>query len=342
MALQTFSNGESGLSVRTKINDNFTEIDGNIFVLGNQTATQGVIARVDKVIEDNSVEPVAGRGGYWPGSPVFIYSAISKSFDNSEVVGVTNGGPFAAFFVNTTNNGSNADVCGQIIVANARQSNRTAFGLNVLATNSAGTTGTKLVGMEIDLQPSPGTSISSDSIGLAINVFSDPTPAPAILIGTVSGGSFNNGIVIGGVASTGAGVSGSNTATMGSLINTGAATYAQDAIILSNTHRIRLSGTATTNALIYNDAANNVRNVLGSANWIWRNSADTTSLMALDSGGNLDLQNGGVFRISSTQVVGARQAAVADATGGATVDTEARAAINTLLARLRTHGLIAP
>lgn len=48
------------------------------------------------------------------------------------------------------------------------------------------------------------------------------------------------------------------------------------------------------------------------------------------------------LKYAGTQVVGARGAAVADATGGATVDTEARTAINTLLARLRAHGLIAP
>jgi hypothetical protein len=36
----------------------------------------------------------------------------------------------------------------------------------------------------------------------------------------------------------------------------------------------------------------------------------------------------------------AKQAAVADATGGATVDTEARAALNSLLAKCRTLGLI--
>jgi len=47
------------------------------------------------------------------------------------------------------------------------------------------------------------------------------------------------------------------------------------------------------------------------------------------------------YNVAGTKVVGAQGAAVADATGGATVDTEARAAINTLLARLRTHGLIA-
>lgn len=41
------------------------------------------------------------------------------------------------------------------------------------------------------------------------------------------------------------------------------------------------------------------------------------------------------------QVVGPQEAAVADASGGATVDNEARTAINSLLARMRSHGLIA-
>jgi len=44
---------------------------------------------------------------------------------------------------------------------------------------------------------------------------------------------------------------------------------------------------------------------------------------------------------AGTKLLGTRGAAVADATGGAVVDTEARAALNALLARLRTHGLIA-
>ena len=45
--------------------------------------------------------------------------------------------------------------------------------------------------------------------------------------------------------------------------------------------------------------------------------------------------------IGGNQVVGARGAAVADPTGGTIVDTEARAAIAAILARLRQHGLIA-
>jgi len=45
--------------------------------------------------------------------------------------------------------------------------------------------------------------------------------------------------------------------------------------------------------------------------------------------------------VNGTQVVSAQGVAVADASGGSTVDTEARTAINALLARLRAHGLIA-
>src|SRR3990167_11217103 len=47
-----------------------------------------------------------------------------------------------------------------------------------------------------------------------------------------------------------------------------------------------------------------------------------------------------LFR-GATKVIGAQGAAVADASGGATIDAEARTAINALLARLRAHGLIA-
>lgn len=47
------------------------------------------------------------------------------------------------------------------------------------------------------------------------------------------------------------------------------------------------------------------------------------------------------YQVAGIQVIGAQGAAVADASGGANVDTEARAALNALLARVRTHGMIA-
>lgn len=49
----------------------------------------------------------------------------------------------------------------------------------------------------------------------------------------------------------------------------------------------------------------------------------------------------GAYSVDGTQVVSNQGAAVSDASGGATIDAEARTAINSLLARVRVHGLIA-
>lgn len=46
------------------------------------------------------------------------------------------------------------------------------------------------------------------------------------------------------------------------------------------------------------------------------------------------------LHIDGEQVVGARQGAVAEPTGGAQIDSEARLAINAMLAAMRAHGLI--
>ena len=50
---------------------------------------------------------------------------------------------------------------------------------------------------------------------------------------------------------------------------------------------------------------------------------------------------GAKLELAGSQVVGARLAAVANPSGGANVDAEARAAIVAILDRMRSHGLIA-
>jgi hypothetical protein len=55
---------------------------------------------------------------------------------------------------------------------------------------------------------------------------------------------------------------------------------------------------------------------------------------------DLGVLRGSSVMIGADQVLGSRAAAIADPTGGAVVDAEARAAITAILTDLRTHGLI--
>jgi len=70
----------------------------------------------------------------------------------------------------------------------------------------------------------------------------------------------------------------------------------------------------------------------------FRDSADA-EVLTIDSDG--DVNSATEYKVSGTKVVGAQAAAIADAAGGVTIDAEARAALNDLLAKLRTHGTIA-
>jgi hypothetical protein len=84
----------------------------------------------------------------------------------------------------------------------------------------------------------------------------------------------------------------------------------------------------------------------------WRFIAPFTGLVAFDkASGEIATFAAGAWEkghvraaklsVAGNQIVGARLAAVTDPAGGAFVDAEARAAITAMLARLRTHGLIA-
>jgi hypothetical protein len=77
----------------------------------------------------------------------------------------------------------------------------------------------------------------------------------------------------------------------------------------------------------------------GGTNCVNFQAIDGTGIGSLTDAGALNVTTS--YSVGGTKVVGTQGATVADATGGATIDAEARAAINALLARLRTHGLIA-
>lgn len=54
------------------------------------------------------------------------------------------------------------------------------------------------------------------------------------------------------------------------------------------------------------------------------------------------ISNASQYRINDVQVVGARQSAISNVSGGTVVDAESRVALSAVLTALRAHGLIAP
>jgi hypothetical protein len=67
-------------------------------------------------------------------------------------------------------------------------------------------------------------------------------------------------------------------------------------------------------------------------------SGVNTDITQLNGASQVDVSSH--YEVNGTQVVTAQQPAIPDAAGGVTIDVEARAALNALLATLRTHGLI--
>lgn len=89
---------------------------------------------------------------------------------------------------------------------------------------------------------------------------------------------------------------------------------------------------------------------LTDAGWKFIAPVEGAQLVDADSGQMITRRSGiwesGIVRaqevrINGQTVVRQRQAAIADPTGGATVDAECRAAVASILSALRTHGLIA-
>lgn len=66
--------------------------------------------------------------------------------------------------------------------------------------------------------------------------------------------------------------------------------------------------------------------------------ADTNIVGNLNVDGNIDTT--GVYKVDGVQVVTSQQPPISPPTGGATIDSQARTAINSIITTLTTHGLI--
>jgi hypothetical protein len=263
-------------------------------------------------------------------------------------------GPLTTLFAFANNNGATGDVVAVLGDAVARQSSGTVFGANFIARNAAATTGTKLVGLEIDLEPASGTTISANSIGLAINVFSIATSAPAIQIGRVSSGTWGNGITSLGVTGSHFSVSTANTTTSASCLNTQYGTYSNAAIVMGTgvSQSINFgAGAFGTSPYLYGNVGGDLIANMGTSGFVVFSNPAGAQRFTFSSSGILNMPNSGALQINSTKVVGVQDTGFTAFTGTTNKGTAYATGTVTLIqlservaalqASLTTHGLIA-
>lgn len=182
--------------------------------------------------------------------------------------------------------------------------------------------------------------VDATTLGFAVAGTSEATLTTAGLL-TVTGNLSATGgaIILGGKATFN--VYGGNTAAVGGI----AASGWENLEFYTNT-----SGAVSTLRGSFNNSgtltltATTDASAIGTAALVGLGGASIAkSIWCAGSAGQyINIANAtGALKINNIQVLGAQGAAVADASGGVVIDAEARTAINTLLARMRTHGSIA-
>jgi hypothetical protein len=262
-----------------------------VFVPGPTSATAGSTQAIDWLWGTSADRTSAiNEAGIWSGK-VFSGVGVARSFDASTNSVSAALGPNAALFSLARAAGTNNDVVSVLGSSDATTNNSVVFGANFIARTESALTGVKLVGMEVDVEPASGVTPAAGSIGIPINVFNSAVPGPAIQVGTVGGGTFQNGIILDGIASTGTGLGPNGSAAMDSLWNCGSGTYTTACGLLPNTQKLRFSGTASNHAYLYNDSSNNLRIVGAGTATLIRNNADSTTNWSIDDAGAITATN---------------------------------------------------
>ncbi len=227
--------------------------DPRIPAVGNQTPGTG--SMVIDLLHENGSYVLKNEAGIWGSANVRAYMGISRTFNSGE--GAANG-PVAALFGFANNNGSAADVVAVLGSSVARVSGGTVFGGNLIARTAAGVNA-KLVGLEVDVEPAAGTTATTGSIGVAINSYSSAVPGPAVLIGSLGGGTFANGVQCAGIAATGSCLAPQSGSTMKTMMDSTVATLNDAAVRIGPVsagagQRIVLQGSDALDAVITTDA----------------------------------------------------------------------------------------
>ncbi len=207
----------------------------NQLAIGAATETTPVAGSVAGIVGEHnmgSATPSPGMAGLWAG-----ISRLGFVFSRRETAagGVAPTTPLTAH-LEMAETGS--DGVGMLMHANATVNNARVWGANIISRSEV-VTGVKLVGLEVDLQPAVGATLSSDSAGIYINCYSIDGVGPAIQLGAEGGGRWSNGIIIDHISAGGSGFSVNTGApSMASAINTTGGTYGTAGVVLGAVNNI--------------------------------------------------------------------------------------------------------
>ena len=249
-----------------------------IAAVGNQVPGAG--SMVIELLHENGTYALRNEAGIWGSANVRAYMGISRTFGPGE--GAANG-PAAALFGFANNDGSAADVVAVLGDAVARQTGGTVFGGNLIARTGAGVNA-KLVGLEIDVEPAPGTLATAGSGGLFLNAYSSAIPGPAFLMGGLGGGTFANGIQCAAIAPTGSCLAPQAGSTMRTVVNGSTATLGDAVVRVGNVsagagQRIAFTGSDNLDAVITTDANRFLKVAAGTNGLVVTNQPQTTNLL---------------------------------------------------------------
>lgn len=259
-----------------------SEVNPAIFTRGTSSAISSTQAAISWLRgPQNPTYPAESLAGLWSDKVTWDH-AITAEFDASNApVGTPFAAPAATLMIAAHNKGSDTTVLALQTITGVHANGKEAAGVNFISYVDAGVTGAKLKGAEIDLQVGSGGTVS-ECFGLGIVAFA-VLPGDYIHLSGNSGGYCSSGIRVDALdPSIGAGIYG--TGAMGCLVNSATGTYGADAILLSNTHKVRFTGTASAHAKVYNSSGNILRLVGGSAGVSIRNNADSTTTLLIGDG----------------------------------------------------------
>jgi hypothetical protein len=373
MAQRTINNGEGGGAVRGKLNDNFSELYGRTSV---SVAEFAGATDADKVAAATvaSRQVVFGAGSYTllttptitgSGTQLVAVPGAALSGAGAAALGFTSNAGLQRVQYNT----SGSDFSAQYIRRNANHTGGTpgfvSGGLKVDTYVGAGVTNFEwAITGRVDNSATAGENVGVYGQGIrrgasvgatfggvfeALDPTGDPDPVRSMVglevdcrgNGTDASNNrigvdvvLNRQVVAGAAQDVAFGVRVQSGTDTGSTVKTafGVVMRAEVGYDASSGTMLQAAFKMAQNqAFAFNSAATR------------QATYDGTGIRFGDGGSLLFRMNDdGTFQIGGNRVLTGRQSAVVAPVGGGTVDTQARTAINDLIARLVAHGLIAP